>query len=621
MIVATQYRKLYLLMVLLSAALAVLGGRLVDLQVVRHDELRALAQTNTVRTIARQPMRGQILDIRGNPLATSLPAKTVCANPFLLGNRREAVARALAPLLQTDESSLAARLVLRLTEAKGKTTTNQYVVLKRKVPMETWEKIKQTMARLSFGLDETKLKADERAFNRNVRSKAIFAEDDQIRVYPSQRLAAHVLGFVSSDEEQTGLSGIELAFNTDLSGIPGWRKTEMDKHQRELVAYRDQDVEPRDGLNVVLTLDAGLQNIVESELAAGMEKHSPISASCVMVRPRTGEILAMATLPNFDPNQPGHSPMDALRNRVISDTAEPGSTFKIVVVTAGLNEHAVSFNEVFDCEHGHFNYAGRLLHDHEPFGLLTVENIITKSSNIGAAKIGIRLGDDKLFEYIQRFGFGRRTDIPLPGEVGGTVHPLKDWSKVSIAQIPMGQGVTVTPLQMAMAMSAIANKGLLMRPMLADRLEDTTGKLVVKYEPQPVRQVASPETIKEMVTALKTVVTREGTAVQGGLEHYTVAGKTGTAQKVERGQYVQKFFSSFIGFFPADNPELCILVVMDEPRDSHYGGLVAAPVFHAIAERAANYLNLKPDIEPEPSVHPILTAAGEQGAALRIVEK
>jgi cell division protein FtsI/penicillin-binding protein 2 len=185
----------------------------------------------------------------------------------------------------------------------------------------------------------------------------------------------------------------------------------------------------------------------------------------------------------------------------------------------------------------------------------------------------------------------------------------------------MGQGVTVTPLQMIMGMSAIANKGLLMRPMLVDRLEDAAGNLVVKYKPQPVRQVASLETIQEMVTALKTVVTPEGTAVQASLDHYTVAGKTGTAQKVEHGQYVQKFFSSFIGFFPADNPEICISVVMDEPRDSHFGGQVAAPVFHAIAERAANYLNLKPDIEPAPSANPILTAAGDQGASLRIVEK
>jgi len=621
MIVATQYRKLYLLTFGLGAALAVLGGRLVDLQVVRHDELRALAQTNTVRTIARQPMRGQILDIRDNPLATSLPAKIVCADPSLLGDCRTTVARALAPLLQTDEAWLADRLAPRVTEVNGKPHISQYVILKNKVPLDTWEKIKQTMAQLSFGIDESKLKGRQLSALRDVRNKAVFAEDDQIRVYPSQRLAAHVIGFVSNDKAQTGLSGIELAFNTNLSGIPGWRKTEMDKRQRELVAYRDEDVAPRDGLNVVLTLDVGLQAIVESELAVGMEKHSPISVSCVMVRPRTGEILAMATLPNFDPNQPGHSSMDALRNRVISDTAEPGSTFKIVVVTAGLNERAVSLNDVFDCDEGRFSYAGRMLHDHEPFGLLTVEKIITKSSNIGAAKIGIKLGEEKLYEYIQKFGFGRRTGIPLPGEVTGTVHSLKNWSKVSIAQIPMGQGVTVTPLQMVMAMSAIANKGVLMRPMLVDRLEDASGKVMVKYNPQPVRQVAGLESIRQIITALKTVVTRDGTAVQGALEHYTVAGKTGTAQKVEHGQYVQKFYSSFIGFFPADNPEVCISVVMDEPRESHYGGLVAAPVFHAIAERAANYLNLKPDIEPSASTNYVFTAAGEQDAAMRIVKK
>ena len=611
MIAATQDRKIYLLAFAMSAALAVLGGRLVDLQVVRHDELRALAQTNTVRTIARLPMRGQILDIRGNPLANSLPAKTVCIDPSLLGNRRECVAHVLAPLLQADESVLSAFLASHQLEANGH--TNHYLLLRSKVPTETWERIKQTMAQLSFGADEARLPASQRAWDNNVR-KSVFAEDDQIRVYPSQRLAAHVLGFVSNDRQQEGLSGIELAFNTDLSGIAGWRRTEMDKRQRELVPYRDEDVAPRDGLNVVLTLDSVLQAIVESELATGVQEHSPISASCVIVRPRTGEILAMATLPNFDPNHPGHSPMDALRNRVISDTAEPGSTFKIVVVTAGLNEHLVTLNDIFDCEHGHFSFAGRTLHDHEPFGLLTVENIITKSSNIGAAKIGIKMGDDTLYDYIEKFGFGHRTEIPLPGEVSGTVHPVRKWSKVSIAQIPMGQGVTVTPLQMVMAMSAIANHGLLMRPMLVDRLEDSTGKVIVKYKPQPIRQVASEETIREMVTALKTVPTREGTAAGAALEHYTVAGKTGTAQKVEHGVYVQKFYSSFIGFFPADDPELCISVVMDEPRDSHYGGLVAGPVFHRIAERAASYLNLKPDIEMAPPMDATMTAARDQDA-------
>ncbi len=618
MSVLTQFRKLSLLALFLGGALAALGYRLVDLQVLRHDELQALAFRNTVRTIQREPARGQILDCRGIPLATSQPAKVVCADPTLLGDHRLEVARALAPLLGSDESLLAARLLPRLCSGDGKTNLSKYVVLKRKVPLDTWDKIKFAMAHLCPAVDESRLPLRQRAFYHNLRTKAVFADDDQIRFYPGQRLAAHVLGYVANDDEQSGLNGIELAFNSKLSGIRGWRKTELDKRQRELVAYRDEDVAPRDGLNVVLTLDAGLQNIVESELALGVEKHSPISASCLMLRPRTGEILAMATLPNFDPNHPGLFPMDALRNRIITDMAEPGSTFKIVVVTAGLNERAVTLNDTFDCENGHFLYAGRVLHDHMPFGLLTVQNIITKSSNIGAAKIGIRLGQEKLWEYIRNFGFGERTGLPLPGEVSGVVHPLQDWTKVSIAQIPMGQGVAVTPLQMAFAMAAIANNGLLMRPMLVSRLEDASGRLVVQYNPQPVRQVARPETISDMVRALKTVVSRDGTAVQGGLDHYSVAGKTGTAQKVEHGQYVQKFFSSFVGFFPADHPELCILVVMDEAKDGHYGGLIAAPVFHAIAERAANYLNLKPDIELEPPVNQTLTATAGGGSGPRL---
>jgi cell division protein FtsI/penicillin-binding protein 2 len=600
MTAATQYRKLNWMALLLGGALLALGGRLVDLQVFQHERLQQLAQDNTVRKFEREPMRGQILDCRHIPLATSQPATVICADPTLIGNWRGPVAHLLAPLLQTDEAQIADRLLPRLREADGKTNISKYVVLKRKVPLDTWEKIQQCMAALPTGVDESKLSKQDRAFFRNLRFKAIFADEDQVRVYPGQRLAAHILGYVATDEDQIGLCGIERSFNSTLSGIPGWRKTEMDKRQRELVAYRDQDVAPRDGLNVVLTLDAGLQNIVESELAVGMEKQRPISASCIMIRPGTGEILAMATLPDFDPNHPGASPMDALRNRVVSDIIEPGSTFKIVVVTAGLNEHLVSLNDIFDCEHGHFFYAGKTLHDHESFGLLTVENIITKSSNIGAAKIGIRLGQDELYQYIHTFGFGERTGIPLPDEAPGIVHPLTNWTKVSIAQIPMGQGIAVTPMQMVMAMSAIANHGILMRPMLVSRLEDGDGKVVAQYQPQAVRRVASPEAIRDIVTALKTVVTRDGTAVQGHLDHYTVAGKTGTAQKVEDGHYVQKFFSSFIGFFPADNPELCIMVFMDDPKDGHYGGLTAAPVFHAIAERAANYLNLKPDIETGP---------------------
>jgi cell division protein FtsI/penicillin-binding protein 2 len=609
---AWQYRKLYLLAFGLLAAFSSLAWRLVDLQVVRHDKLQCLAEANTVRTIARDPMRGQILDIRGNPLATSLPAKMICADPSLLGDKRALVARALAPLLATNEEFLLERLAPRYFVADGKTNISKYVILKHAATLETWEKIRQTMSALSFGVNESKLKSREQTFYRALHDKAIFATDDQKRIYPGGSLAAHVIGYVSGEgEEQTGIDGIELEFNSKLAGVGGWRRTEMDKRQRELVAYRDEDVAPRDGLNVVLTLDAGLQNILESEMADAMRKLSPASISGVIIRPRTGEILALANLPNFDPNHPGGFPADALRDRVVTDCHEPGSTFKIVVVSGALDQRVVSLNQIFNCEQSHFVYAGAVLHDSEPHGDLTVESIITHSSNIGAAKIGICLGEAPLYQYIRAFGFGDRTGIPLPGETCGIVHPVSSWSKISIARIPMGQGIAVTPLQTVMAMSAIANKGLLMRPMLVDSLVDADGKTVFKYSPQPVRQVAGPAAMTQMVAALKTVVTSEGTAPNARLDHYTVAGKTGTAEKVENGHYVSdKYFCSFIGFFPADNPELCIAVFMDEPpRREHFGGAAAGPVFKAVAERAANYLNLKPDIEPAVPVNQTLTAA------------
>ena len=297
-----QHFKLFVLAGFLSGALAALGYRLVDLQVVHHEVYQKMAQDNTVRTIERHPMRGQILDIHGTPLAISQPAKVICADPSLMSNLYPSVARALAPLLRTNEAFLAERLMPRTYVENGKTNISKYVVLKRKVPLETWEKIHRTMSALSFGINESNLNWRQQAFYDNLRNKAIFTEDDQIRFYPGQRLASHVLGFVDNNDEQNGLSGIEGYFNTNLAGVAGWRKTELDKRQRELVNYRDQDVPPRDGLNVVLTIDAGLQNIVESELAEGMKDHSPISVSCIIVRPRTGEILAMATLPNFDPN-------------------------------------------------------------------------------------------------------------------------------------------------------------------------------------------------------------------------------------------------------------------------------------------------------------------------------
>ena len=364
---------------------------------------------------------------------------------------------------------------------------------------------------------------------------------------------------------------------------------------------------------MVLTLDAAIQHIVETALADAMQKHTPIGIAGIVMRPRTGEILAMASLPDFDPEQPSrggrqraaqprHQRRDGagfnVQNRCRLRRIERGRrAFELTRLIASGDILPI---------------AGRVLHDHEPFGVLTTEGIITKSSNIGAAKIGIRLGDDRLYDYVCDFGFGARTGISLPGEVGGILHPVKDWSKVSIAQIPMGQGVAVTRLQMLMAMGALANNGWLMRPMLVNRLEDRNGNVVQQYSPQRVRQVIGEPADKLMVEALKTVVSPEGTAPGAAMNDYTVAGKTGTAQKVENGAYAEhKFVSSFIGFFPADDPQLCISVVMDEPKEGYYGGQVCGPVFKEIAERCASYLNITPDKNPGSPASPApLVAAG-----------
>jgi cell division protein FtsI/penicillin-binding protein 2 len=613
-------RRLLALALVLLAAFVGLGYRLVDLQVIKHEELLREAQANTQRIFFREPRRGDIRDIRGNLLATSRLVKTVCADPCYIcntniGNRQVEMARLLSPLLQMPEIDLVRLLQLRiLTNKAGKLIPDRYVVLKRKVRVEDWDAITNALARASFGLSKRTLSRKTSPHFDALRTKAIFAENDQLREYPNRQQAAHVVGYVGLDEHNTprgkaieisGKDGVEYTLDSQLTGVRGWRLTEQSEGGKELVAFREQDVAPCAGLNAVLTLDLGLQNIVESELADAMQKHHPISASSMIVRPRTGEVLAMATLPNFDPNQPGASPPEFRRNRVVTDLSEPGSTFKIVVVTAALNEHLVSLSDTFYCEQGHFYYAGKLLRDHESYGVLTVEGIITHSSNIGAAKVGLKLGPELLYQYMRQFGFGTPTGIPLPGERIGTVHALKDWTKLSITRIPMGHEVAATPLQMIMAMCAIANEGRLMRPMLVTRLEDEEQRVVARFQPQCLRRVCTPEAARLMVTALKTVPATNGTAVKAHLDNYTVAGKTGTAKKANAQGYLDgKYFSSFIGFFPADHPEVCISVVLDEPQvdRGYYGGQTAAPFFKNIAERTANYLNIPPEFLPPQTV-------------------
>ena len=631
-----QYRRLALMTLLLLIAFAGLGYRLVDLHVLRHDQLSRTAAGTRQRTVIQASHRGDILDARGNVLATTVFVKTVFADPSLIGTNQAAVARALAPLLRMPEVELAKKLERRTwIDRNGNESEDKYVVLKRKVLPADWERIRIGMRNLSFGRDERGLSRAERAFYRNLRRHAVSVEpvDDQIRVYPNGSLASQVLGFVGSRNnliegrevrELAGRYGVEGQFDSYLNGTLGWRQTEVDLFRRELVLFRDGDVAPRPGLNVVLTIDAGLQDIVESELARGLEQHQPRSISCVIVRPRTGEILAMASRPTFDPNQSaGLGSIEHMRNRVIADSYEPGSTFKTIVVSAAINEGAVSLSDIFHCEEGSFHFGGHTLHDAgHRFGKLTVEDILAKSSNIGAAKVGMKLGAEQLHRYILDFGFNQATGIQLPGEAGGSVHPLKSWYKISIAQIPMGQGLTATPLQMAMAVSAIANEGTLMRPLIVNRIEDENNQAMLKYHPQPVRQVINPTSARLVVQAMKKVVLPGGTAPKAGLEHYRVAGKTGTGQKAPYGS--GKYLASFIGFFPADDPQVCISVFLDEPSSGgYYGGATAGPIFREIAQRAAAYLAIPADVAMtiEPLSHTstrIVQSAG--GSPLTIVK-
>jgi cell division protein FtsI/penicillin-binding protein 2 len=626
-----QFKRTLALLVLVALAFAGLGFRLVDLQVWRHDELSQQAELKTQLKQCFTAKRGDILDVNGNLLATSVSVQTICADPSLIGGQQAVVARALAPLLQLSEADLLQRLTPRIQKnSHGETVTNglHYVRLQKNVTDETCQKIQTAMSQLSFGVDETKLKKTNPplfAYLQSLRQCAISVEPGQLRVYPNGSLAAHVLGFVGTTEntdpssEVFGRDGIEKFLNDRLRGASGWRKSGSDSHGKELRSERDEDVQAQNGLNVVLTIDAAIQHIVESALTNAMEKHAPESITGIVMRPRTGEILALASLPGFDPNNLRTINTNTEPDRVISDVMEPGSTFKTIVIAGALNEHIVTLNDVVYCEKGVFHYGGITLHDseHNHLGDTPVWQVLQKSSNIGASKVGMKLQAPKLYDYMMDFGLGAFTGIPLPHEASAKnfVRPPDQWGKYSIVQIPMGQGVAVTRLQMAMAIGAIANGGVLMHPMLVKRLEDADGNVIQRYEPQSVRRVVSEATAAEMTKALKTVVSKDGTAEFAAITNYVVAGKTGTAQKVVDGKYSNdRFVVSFIGYFPADNPELCISIVMDSPKEGGhaFGGALCGPIFSEIGRRCASYLNIPPDdISPISAVPSTVVASAQ----------
>ncbi|MFH1090712.1 MAG: penicillin-binding protein, partial [Pseudomonadota bacterium] len=429
------------------------------------------------------------------------------------------------------------------------------------------------------------------------------------RFYPNKLLAAHLLGFVGIDN--LGLEGLEVGYNEYLKGGIDRYRIKRDALGRTYLDPESGLPEKSKGANIHLTLDRRLQYVTEKALAKAAEKHQAKAGVALIVRPQTGEILALAVWPGFNPNVFGSYNASQRRNRVLTDAFEPGSTFKVFLVAAALEEGLIKPTQQFYCENGAYRVGKHIVHDHASYNWLTVSNVVKYSSNIGAVKISEKLGKEKLHYYLSRFSFGRELGIDFPIESPGFLRPYKRWYEIDAANMAFGQSVSVTALQMTMAMAALANDGLLLRPFLVDRITDASGNLIKKTTPTVIRRVVSPQTARELQAMLRLVVTEGGTGSRAEPKGYPAAGKTGTAQKLDRqtGTYSnKKFFSSFIGFVPYNDPRLVIFVGLDEPADEIYGGTVAAPAFKEIAEEALPLLNVPP-VQSAPADSAVLAAA------------
>ena len=572
--------------------------RLVHLQVTQHDHYESIAASRNIHVEPVYARRGAILDVNGAVLAQNEPVKTVVADAQLI-NDFDKLAETLAKPLEMSKAAILEKLAKQVkSKVSGEMVPCRYILLRKDLSEEK-------------AIEISKLVADCKGRKIVQSLDAIYYKQDFVRVYPNGTTLCHVIGY--TNDAGVGMNGIESSMNERLQCVNGERNVERARDGRELVLYRGQDREPRDGGNVRLTIDLNLQQIVESELDQAVRQLRPKWASVVMMNPKTGEIMAMANRPNFDPNavpkyeedktkSKANQKLNPTRNIAVSDQLEPGSTFKIVPVSAALSEKIVSLDTEIGTENGYWQWCK--LKDTHAHPYLSVRNVLVKSSNIGAAKIGIQLGEQKLYEYARKFGFGKPTNVGLPAEFGGTVNPPEVWDKLTITRMPMGQSVAATPLQIANSMCTIAKGGTLMTPQIVrDFVNDGA---TVPFEPQAKWRAVSQKATEQVREALMDVVGPKGTALEAAVPGFKVAGKTGTAQKKDESGHIarDRYVVSFSGFLPAMDPAFVLFVIFDEPQvnhESYYGGKVAGPVFSRIAGRAARYLNLQPT---EPVVLP-----------------
>jgi cell division protein FtsI (penicillin-binding protein 3) len=548
-------------------------ARAVQLQVKQRERLRGMAQDQYVREVEIPARRGDIFDRRGVPLAQSVDVDSIWVDPSGLTDLKDAAAT-LARLVEVDR----AELLDHLQRAK------RFAWVKRQARPEDVIKVK------------------------SLNWPSIGIAREPRRFYPQRELAAHVIGLVGTDGH--GLDGLELSFEDELSGDPVKMLGLRDARGRKLLTGGVEDPVERQGASVTLTLDRQLQYVTERALESAVVNDKATAGMAVMMDPRTGEILALASSPRFNPNAPDKEHAAALRNRAATDAFEPGSTFKAFVVAAALDEKAITEASTFDCEMGAWTIGKHVIHDsHAHPGALSVAKILQVSSNIGAAKVGFQLGREKLVEAYAKFGFGERIGLNLPGEAKGVVpFPRAD---ISLATESFGQGLTASAVQLAAGYSAIANGGTYMKPYLVSKVVDPDGVVLVENKPTPERRVISEKTARTVISMLEGVVEKEGTAPKARMDEYRVAGKTGTAQKVDpvaKG-YSEKRVASFIGMVPAEDPRAVIAVIVDEPKTDIYGGLVAAPAFKEIASAAMPYLGAPPSrAAPPPKSAPVAQA-------------
>ena len=552
-------KKLYIILILISGALLSLVFRLVFLQIINGENFALKAENLHNTTIRVQSERGDIFDRNGNPLALNIPSYEVFWRRTSTTVDKDKLEE-LFTLMNHDWSSVEEKI------DKG-----------------------ANFIYLSRSADESFLNLIKKQF-----TKGIEWTESKNRIYPGGKLASSILGFVGTDE---GLEGIERDYESYLKGKSGFKLVERDAKGNILYTLGREISNLEPGCDIYLTIDKIIQYIVESELEQIQQKFQPESVVAIVLEPKTGEILAMANTPSYDPNQFKEFSSSHFRNRAITDFYEPGSTFKVVTASAALEEKIISPKDQIFCENGNYSIAGHVIHDVHSYGWLSFQEALSYSSNIAFTKIAQQLGEEELYQYIKKFGFGEKTGIDLNGEAVGLVRDVDRWSRLSIGAIPYGQEIGVTPIQLASAVAAVANGGVLMKPFIVDEIVDEKGIIVKKNYITIKRRVIS-ENCAKLMTDLLIDVVENGSGQPAIINGYSVAGKTGTSQKHipgEVGYSHTQFISSFVGYAPAHNPEVVVLLVIDEPKGAYYGAQVAAPSFKNITEKILRYLEIPPD--------------------------